>query len=196
VPDRLVRDRSFIEAWAVSPPDDPKRRGFMSDDQRAVIGRARVSPVKGVPVLPETWEDQDTGQVDVEARKRIRNDRPTEKRFEKLEEFKDDAIQSFNELKVAIANTNTAIAKTNAAVEEVRGDHKATSATLSRVEKYLDAAQRKELAEFEANKGVEAAEKKDAIDARKTKRDTIAKIFGGLLGGGLLFKILQHFGVL
>ncbi len=181
-------------------PDDPKRRGvFMDADQRAVVGKVRVAtPARGVPIVPEpeTWDDQDTSQVDIEQRKKIRADRPTDKRFEKLETFKDEAIKSFNELKVAIANTNTAIAQTNAAVQEVRGDHKATSATLLRVEKYLDATQRKELVEFEANKGVEAAEKKDAIDKRKTKRDTLAKILGGLLGGGFIVKILQHFGVL
>lgn len=132
---------------------------------------------------PDDFADEaDSRAHDISERPRIRADRPFLTRFEKLEEFKDEAIESFAEIKVSIA--------------EIRGDQKAAATSLRSIEKHLDNAEHKERIAHEAKTEVETAEKKDGIDARKGKRDLWLKVASGVLGGGVLMKILQHLGIL
>jgi hypothetical protein len=163
----------------MSPPP-PKFRRLQSATEREAFSEAARREREAVPVEPV--EEEDSRAYDVAERPVIRSRRETGKRLEKLETFKDEAIESFSEFRVSIA--------------DIRGDQKAAAASLRAIEKHLDERQHKERITFAATVDVETAEKKDTIDARKGKRDLYLKILGGVLTGGVLGKLLHMAGIL
>jgi hypothetical protein len=163
----------------MSPPP-PKFRRLQSQTERDMDGMAEKRRREAVPV--ELAADEDSMAHDVNERKTIRGKRDTGDRFEKLETFKDEAIEDLTAIKVSIAR--------------VEGEQKAQTVSLRAIEKHLENAQHRERVEHAATVDVETAEKKDAIDARKGKRDLYLKIAGAVLGGGLLGKLLAMAGIL
>lgn len=157
----------------------------MSDDERALIGRARrISPVSGVP-RPVSFDDECTGRYEGEELRAARAARAAQDpaaRIALLEAGHKELGADVNEIKVSVA--------------DIRGDQKAQNASLSGIEKTLERMAQREHVTFTAKVDVDKAQRLDMIESKKDRRQLAYKIVGGVAGGGLLIEVLHRLGVL
>lgn len=161
-----------------------KRPGTMSDDDRALAAmERRRTPARGVAV--EDFEQAVTGVLEGEALIEARRERAAKDpatRIALIETEQKAQAKDIADIKVAVA--------------DIRGDQKAQNASLTAISTTLNRMAEREQARFVAREEVDAAKAKDDIDARKVRREAIAKVALYLVTGGLLGKILHSLGVL
>lgn len=149
---------------------DKKRPATWSDDRRATVGRERrISPVAGVPV----FECEDvTGNYEGEqllAARRARAEQNPAHRIALIETEQKEQAERLTRIELATV--------------EIRGDQKATNASLTGIERTLERILNRDDREH-------AAKVDDQLDARKAKRQRITAIVGGLFSAGVLGAIV------
>lgn len=148
----------------------------MSDDERATIHRR--TPGRGIP-MPFSEEEvtgQHEGEELLEMRRRRAQADPAS-RIALLETEQKEQAAVVNEIRLDVT--------------EIKGDQKAQNASLAGIEKTLDRMAQREHVTFTAKVDVETAEKIDVVNARTTRRNTIAKIIAALIGGGGIVELVR-----
>lgn len=95
---------------------------MQSQTERDMQGLAARREREAAPV--ESADDADSMAHDIEERRAIRAQRPTDKRLDKLEEFKDAALEKLGEIELTVA--------------DIRGDQKAAAVSLKHIESALE----------------------------------------------------------
>lgn len=169
-----------------------KPRRLQTATERDMEGLAARRERQAAPAVEV--HDENSANYSGEALLEMRGGRTPEKRFEKLEAFKDQATVDIGAIKLSIA--------------KIEGDQKAQTVSLKNIEKHLDEAAKREHVTFTAKVEVEKAqqtalvevnkaEQLDTIDARKAKRALVAKLLaGGGIIGAAIAKLLGYAGVI
>lgn len=130
----------------------------------------------GVPVLAETWEEQNTSEIeDPDARHAARGQKSDRARIERLEERVDGVTVSLARLE---------------------GKTDGQTAIIERIDKSIDRMASRDDIVFTSKVEVHKAKEIDKVKAGADKRERITKIMGGLASGGLIVEVLHRLGVL
>lgn len=155
----------------------PKRAGTMSDDERALYSRERrISPVAGVPLVEH--DDEVTGNYQGEQlllARQARAEANPAHRIALIETEQKEQAQRLTRIELATV--------------EIRGDGKATAATLAGIERTLGRI-------LERDDREHAAKVDDDLDAKKSRRKLWLTIAGALFTGGAVGKLLHMLGLL
>jgi hypothetical protein len=162
----------------MSDDRDPRAKSrIMSDTERANIGAARRRSAVGIPAFVQ---EELTGNYSGPELAERRAARPTDKRFEKLETFKDTTTAEIGAIKMSIV--------------KIESDGKLTAAGIASIEKMLTEErlerQHRERLELEQEHKVETAErvadvevrKSKTIDTNKARIERVTKIVGAVIG--------------
>jgi hypothetical protein len=156
----------------------------MSDDDRALIGRQRTTPVRGsaIPRPVESFDDL-TDRYEGEELQHARSGRPTEKRFEKLEKKSDED-------RAAIAEIKEDISAVKVSVAGIAGEMKILPALVSELRDALRSKREDEHVVLTTKLDIGKHEAKTRIDtqqvATKSKWNMAVQIVTGLFSAGVL----------
>lgn len=153
----------------MSPPPPPPKR-LQSQTERDLDGLRARRERESAPIPVDGFDDL-TGRYEGEELRTRRAQRDTGKRVERLEEKHDELAEVVGDMRAELGKVSGKLDVLPELVSAVRDSARTATARSDR-------------------------EHVDQLDARKTKRDTVAKIAGGLLGGGLVVAVLQRLGVL
>lgn len=149
----------------VSEDDDDQPPPRLRRDRDQLV--RKDTPRGGVPGFVV---EEGTGVHEGEALARVRGNRQTPHRFRKLEEFKDETIKDIGAIKLSIVRMEGDNKTLN---EKVDGYSKATSISLTNIEKHLSENRQREHVTFTAQVDVGAAQAKDVIHAKQSGRDLL-----------------------
>lgn len=147
----------------VTPP--PNKR-HQSQTERDLAGLA-ARKERDAEVAEFVCDDL-TDRYEGEELKRMRADRPVEKRLEKLEEKDDQRALDIADIKLAVA--------------DIRGDQKATNASLRAIEKSIDQMAQREHVKFTATVDVDRAKQIDTVKAGADRREWVGKALAIVTG--------------
>lgn len=149
---------------------------MQSQSERDFDGLAAKKEREAIP--EERFDDPVTGNYEGEELRAMREKRPPADRISRLEEKHDELVKEVTETRLEVA--------------AMSGKLEVLPRLVDLVEKAADAQH----LTFTAKVEVDKAEKLDAIDARKAKRQLIAKVAGlAAVAGAALGKLLHMLGV-
>lgn len=172
-------------------PRPPTPRPRTSDDRD--VHRTKTPP-RGVGLTepPVFVEDDVTGNYSGEDLRRIRGQRRTDRRFERLEEKSDEDRKVLGDLKDEVKDLKGDVKGLTAGVTGLTNEVKIL-ADVVRQEREVDITTRVEMHKGAIREAFEErrSERDDKQDARKVRRWTVAKVVAGVFSAGALGAIVH-----
>ncbi len=176
-------------------PDDPKKptpAGIpalrITEKSRAGSHHDHRAPSPPIPIPIAVEMDEVTGKYEGDELKSMRARRPTDERITRLEEKHDKLESKVDKLDGKVDQVDDKVDKMAVSVAGMEGQFKVIPRLVDSMEKAIESMNEREHVKFTATVDVdkakqlskveiEAAEKKDEIDAGKAKREWITKAF-------------------
>jgi hypothetical protein len=146
------------------------------------------------PAAPREIDEETSGMYegDPEGLRKFRSKRPTDERIGRLETKSDTHTAAIADLKASIA---TSVGEIKGDIGELAGEVRGL-ATVVRDERARDDITFSESVHIRSAKALDQIDegkgkRDEAADKRKALRWTIAKVIGGLLGGGIIVELIH-----
>jgi hypothetical protein len=165
------------------PTDDKKPIGAITETVRLRAAQARGEirrpdtnrPVAEVSPDDEFTDKYELGLITADELHDRRAKRPTDKRLEKLETFKDEVVEHFNQFKTVV---NDRIGKVEVAVADFGGQMKMMPTLIETMQNAIEAMTQRETVKFTAEVDVHKAQKISDVEVKtvEAKADAETKI--------------------